>query len=425
MGISTLLKRIGLTLAVLATPAAWPAVAQENLFATVATVGDAIITGYDLEQLVRIKDLERGSEDRAALEEEALNDLIDARIIAEEGQRYDVAHSAAEIDARIAQLAAAAGATSEQWLARLAERGVDQGAVRYSVETQLLWQQLLNLRFGDQVREELDESEVERELRQVEREQYVAHHLYAIELPADSESRRQRAFALAADIRKRLNEGENFADIARRVSRGRNAENGGEIGWRRSQDLPPDMQQMVNILPVGTVSDPLPVAGTTDALLLHVAERRVIAAEGIEPWQFTLVQYTLPAAAESGTISESEAREMLKALQESDGLCGSDEPEDSRILRDRLVGITLMGVPPALRAILLETEVGEATPVQTQPQGSWFVVVCDRTGGIPDELMESFRQRIVAYLIGTRLDQLGETYLAQLRSRAVVRRMDP
>ncbi len=425
MGISATFKRVGLALAVLAAPASWPAAAQDNLFVTVATVGDAVITGYDLEQLVRIKALERGSEDRAALEEEALNELVDARIIAEEGQRLGVASPAAEIDIRIAQLAAATGANVEDWLARLAERGIDQGAVRYSVETQLLWQQLLNLRFGAQVREELDEEDIERELRQVEREQYVAHHLFAIELPADSEERRQRAFTLASDIRQRLSEGANFADIARRISRGSNAEVGGEIGWRRSQDLPPDLQRVVDILPVGAVSDPLPVAGTSDALLLHVAARRVVAAEGIEPWQFTLTQYTLPAAAEDDTVSESEARELMESLRESDSLCGDEDPDDSRIHRDRIEGITVIDLPLALRTILFETEIGEATPVQTEPRGSWFVVVCERFGGIPDRLEESFRQRVTAYLIGTRLDQLGETYLAQLRSRAVVRRMDP
>lgn len=401
-----------------------PAAAQDNLFTTIATVGDEIITGYDLDQLVRIKMLERSDESREILEDEALEDLVDARAIAEEAQRYGVIAIQEDVDARIAQLAQAAGSTAEEWIERLKVAGVNIGAVRNSVETQLLWQQLLNLRFGSQIRSEIDPAEIEEEMREVEREQHLAHHIFLIEVPAETEAQRQRLPALVADVRRLLSEGESFADIARRVSRGHNAEGGGEVGWRRSQDLPPDMQAVVDSLITGAVSGPIPVADATHALLVHVAARRIIAADGVQPWSYTLAQYTLPDDENRDEEAQQTAAEVLSAIRDSEDKCNFDSAVSSPVQRDVVESVTIENLPPALGYILRDLEPGDATPVREEPGGAWFVVVCERVGGIPEELEAAFRQRVLAFVVGTRLDQLGETYLAQLRSRAVVRYAD-
>lgn len=415
--------RDGLASAVLvaAALAVAPAAAQDNLFAAVATVGDSMITGYDLDQRVRIKLLERGGEDREALEEEALNDLVDAHLIAEEARRIGLAVSEEEVDARVDALF---GSSPEEWAQRLAERGIDRESVRQSLQVQLLWQALLQQRFGAQIRQEIDDSEIERIVRSVEREQVVAHHIFVIQVPHESEGQRSRARDLAADIRQRLVEGQSFADLARRVSRGGNAENGGEVGWRSDFELTPDLRRVVGGLPVGAVSEPVPVNGTPDALLVHVADRRVAAAEGIEPWRFFITQYTFPFTEES-VATEEEAHGALEEIRQSEDACGAQPPTADGVVRDDIEDVDLLDLPPNLRPEVLALEVGEATPLVLEERGAWFLVLCARNGGIPTERMEEFQQRAISFLTASRLGQLGETWLAQLRAKAVVQRSEP
>jgi peptidyl-prolyl cis-trans isomerase SurA len=82
----------------------------------------------------------------------------------------------------------------------------------------------------------------------------VSHILIAVPDGASPEQLAE-ARAKTENILARLNAGENFGQIAAAQSDGRQALEGGDLGWRKSQDLPTLFEQVVPRLKKGEVSD--------------------------------------------------------------------------------------------------------------------------------------------------------------------------
>ena len=75
-----------------------PAVQAANPFATVATVGEDIITRYEVDQYIAIRTHNTNIPNSSEFEQQALDELIDARLIAKEARRYRVSVSRSEVD---------------------------------------------------------------------------------------------------------------------------------------------------------------------------------------------------------------------------------------------------------------------------------------------------------------------------------------
>ena len=88
---------------------------------------------------------------------------------------------------------------------------------------------------------------------------------------------------LADQIRKKLLDGEDFADLARQVSRGAKKNEGGDWGWLDLNDLRPELADRIRSLALGGVADPVM---TEDGIyIVKLIERR----RG-EPVSFETVQ---------------------------------------------------------------------------------------------------------------------------------------
>ncbi len=59
------------------------------------------------------------------------------------------------------------------------------------------------------------------------------------------------------NLRRRINNGEEFADVARELSLDASAESGGKLGWVTLDELPEDLARRIPSLSVGSVSVPL------------------------------------------------------------------------------------------------------------------------------------------------------------------------
>jgi parvulin-like peptidyl-prolyl isomerase len=65
----------------------------------------------------------------------------------------------------------------------------------------------------------------------------------------------------AAELKKRLDNGASFADLARDNSDGPESVNGGDLGWISHGELSKDLEDLIFRTPIGSVSDPTEIAG--------------------------------------------------------------------------------------------------------------------------------------------------------------------
>lgn len=84
----------------------------------------------------------------------------------------------------------------------------------------------------------------------------------------------------ADDARARIQRGEAFADVARAVSEGPKATEGGDLGWTKTAELRKDFAQAVAAMKPGEVS--APIEGDRDFILLGLEARRV---ESVQPFE--------------------------------------------------------------------------------------------------------------------------------------------
>jgi peptidyl-prolyl cis-trans isomerase SurA len=84
-------------------------------------------------------------------------------------------------------------------------------------------------------------------------EYHISHILVAIP-PQRDETAVRAAQARVAAVHQQLREGLSFAKAAREFSQGAEAPQGGQIGWRRLQDLPPAVAKLISSLKPGQLS---------------------------------------------------------------------------------------------------------------------------------------------------------------------------
>src|SRR5690606_316172 len=107
----------------------------------IATVNDRIITGYDLRQrmlvLMAMTQVQPTEENIGAIQQQALNDLIEQHLQAAEIARFEqLKISDAEVDQEIAGMAREAGATPESYMTFLEQGGIRPQPFREQLRTE-------------------------------------------------------------------------------------------------------------------------------------------------------------------------------------------------------------------------------------------------------------------------------------------------
>lgn len=92
-------------------------------------------------------------------------------------------------------------------------------------------------------------------------DQYHIGHILIATPEAATPEAIKKAFDRAQTVLAHLNDGEAFNDVAQRFSDGRQALNGGDLGWRTAGELPSLFLETVQAMEKGDVSTPLRSAG--------------------------------------------------------------------------------------------------------------------------------------------------------------------
>ncbi|MCM2336498.1 MAG: peptidylprolyl isomerase [Pseudomonas sp.] len=248
-----------------------------------AVVNEDVILRSELDRAVaNITQQYRGRENqlppRDVLERQVLERLVLIKLQVARAQETGVRVTDQEIDQAIGAIAQQNRLSPEQLRAQVTSDGTSFGEFRNSIRDELLIQRLRQ-RFA-QGRIQVSEAEIEAAMsvQAAAGSQYrLAHILVALPEGATA-AQIATAQQKIEGVKSLLDRGEmDFAAAAVRYSDSPNALEGGDLGWRSSDEIPNAFAEMVRRMSPGDVSAPL--RGPSGFQLLKLVEVRDAAAD--------------------------------------------------------------------------------------------------------------------------------------------------
>jgi len=187
-----------------------------------------------------------------------LQDAIDEILILQKAEDAGIRAPAAWIDEAIEGIKKENRITSdEQMQEALAREGLTLAELRENIERGVL--RRIVMQRDVQPKIEASEADVRAEYERVKATEFTKPAtvtLQEILIPED-----KGGIVLARELAARARAGEDFQELARSYSTAPSRANGGDLGQLAQGDIHPDLEKVAFELSVGSVSDPLPVAG--------------------------------------------------------------------------------------------------------------------------------------------------------------------
>jgi len=257
----------------------------EQLEGIAAIVGDEVVLISELDTatglIIRRFESQRGPippEYRVQIRNEALQGLIDQKLIHDYARSRDMAATEEEIDRAVSGIAADEDVSEDQIYAAAREQGLTRSAYREELGNQITRMKVLSSVVQGRV------SVNEQEVQQLFQERYGSQapglrvrvrHILVPWPEEETEEKRDRMREIAATIRERAIETGAFASLARQYSRAPSAQDGGLSTFKQGE-VAPEIAEYVFGLPAGEIT---PVIETVHGLNIFQIVNRFDPAE--------------------------------------------------------------------------------------------------------------------------------------------------
>jgi peptidyl-prolyl cis-trans isomerase SurA len=382
-----------------------------------ATVNDSVITGFDLRQrmllLIAMTQVQPTPENIPAIQQQALNALIDERLQTQELRSFeDLVVSDEQVEQEITAMAQEVGASPQAYVDFLTQGGIRPSTLREQLRTQIGWSQLVGGRFQSRAR--VSRSAVAAALRQVSeaasKKQYLIGEIY---IESARVGGQQAALNGANQLVQQMVQGAPFQAVAQQFSAAPSATRGGDAGWVVEGTMQPALQQALDQLQVGQLSRPIPVDG--GVYIVYMRDKRDGASASLVTIKQVMIE--LPDTASEAEVAAATTRlEALRPQLTCDTMLARATSETGLLGAD-LGEADVQNLAPQFQQVARSAEVGSvSTPVRT-PLGVHLLGVCDRrVGGTeapnPQEVENTlFRQNLAT---------LGRRYMRDLREDALI-----
>lgn len=383
----------------------------------IATVNDRIITGFDLRQrmlvLMAMTQVQPTEETIAAIQQQALNDLIDQHLQAAELAKFEqLKIGDAEVDQEIADMARQAGTTPASYISFLEQGGISIPAFREQMRTEIGWRELVGGRFRDRAR--VGKSQVDQTMRQMTesatKPQYLIGEIY---LEAARVGGMQEAVNGARQLVQQMIQGAPFMAVARQFSAAPSAARGGDAGWVVQGTVQPALQTVMDTLEAGQLSNPIPVDG--GVYILYMRDKRSGASTSMVKMKQVMVE--LPETADEAQVAAATQRlEALRGQLTCDNILTRARSEPGLLGAD-LGESDVADLLPQFQQVARSAEIGSVSTAVRTPLGVHLLAVCDRRLGGPDA---PSAQQVEARLQNQNYAMLGRRYLRDLRADALI-----
>jgi len=398
----------------------------EDLDRVIAVVDDDVVMASELtDQLrqVRTQFASRGNlppED--VLKQQVLEHLIMQRLQMALADRMGMEVTDAEVDQTIERMRAGNNLSPDQFMAKLQEDGMSLNQLRQQVRNELTIQKVQQARVYYRI--QISEQEVDNFLNSEEGKFWLSpeYNLGHILISFEGNGRGEdldKTQAQAEEVYKELQAGGDFHALAVTHSGGQNALQGGDLGWRKSVELPELFSEHLKDADVGLITKPFKRGAGFH--ILKVYDKRGAEQTVIKQ---TKVRHILIKPSE--ILSEEDAYNRLMAIREQvengadfSELAKENSEDIGSMLSGGDLGWSLPGkFVPEFEQMMEKTQVGEIS-LPFRSEFGWHILMVDdrRDQNMTDTVI---RNQAVNLLRSRRFNEELEIWLQELRAQAYV-----
>ena len=423
MTIKTLLLTASLATAMIVAPAT--RAATEVIDQVVAIVNDDIIMASELRERitavsesVKARGMQMPPEE--ALIRETLDRLILESIQLQKGVRVGVRISDAQLNGAMERIAAQNRMSLDQFRMALEQQGQSYAAMREQVRREMIIQRVQGGNVNQRI--QITEKEVDNFLatgegqKLTQAEYHIVHALLAVS-PDASDADVAAAQAYVDKLVKRIRAGESFETVIG-GSRGKYTFSGGDLGWRKLDDLPSLFSEVAPGLAVGETADP--IRSDSGFHVIYMAEKR----GGEQMVAQTEVRHILVKPSE--IMTDEQARRLTAELKaraqggEDFGDLAREYSEDIGSAQEGgELGWTSAGqMVPEFEKAMNNTAIGQISdPVRSK--FGWHILEVEgrRSQDMTDE---ATRAKAMDYLHNRKYQEELDAWLRQIRDEAFV-----
>ena len=225
--------------------------AQANfLLAAKIQVNNSVITQFELDQRAKFLGALKFTGNHSEL---AQTQLIEERLKQSEAQKLNISASDFEIEDALTRFASRANLTVKEFNKELKRLEIYPDTFRSYVETEVIWQKLVNKKFGAQ--SSVSNLQLQRAKSISKFEDTIQVLLTEIIIPFSTDDRSEKENL--ANLLKQIRSKEEFSNAAQKYSKAPTATVGGRVKWQNFDRLPGIIKPLILGLSPGQVTEPI------------------------------------------------------------------------------------------------------------------------------------------------------------------------
>ena len=225
--------------------------AQANfLLAAKIQVNNSVITQFELDQRAKFLGVLKFADNHSEL---AQTQLIEERLKQSEAQKLNISASDVEIEDALTRFASRANLTVKEFNKELKRIEIYPDTFRSYVETEVIWQKLVNKKFGAQ--SSVSNLQLQRAKSISKFEDTIQVLLTEIIIPFSTDDRSEKENL--ANLLKQIRSKEEFSNAAQKYSKAPTATVGGRVKWQNFDRLPGIIKPLILGLSPGQVTEPI------------------------------------------------------------------------------------------------------------------------------------------------------------------------
>lgn len=414
----------GLLATLLLLPLLCLAQERQNIDRIVALVEEDVILQSELDQAIDMITRQMGERGanlppRNVMQEQVLERLILTRLEILRAESSGIRASDADVDQSLEQVAQQNGMTMSQLRAAIEADGLDFREFRREVRNEML-SNLLRQRVARSM-DDITETEVDILLASEAfggAEYLLSQIVIAVPESASPDEVRQ-AQERAENAKRQLADGLDFATAALTFSQAPDALEGGDVGWRNINAMPPMFSEAIQAVEPGQVTDL--IRTPAGFVILHVRDRRDQSQVIVREYQarHLMIEATELVTPEQARRQIYQLHERLEAGEDFAALARRHSTDES----SANIGGLFNWFPrdqygPAFQSQLDQLAPGELSQPFQSP-GAWHVLLLEDVREA-DRTVDTMRAEARDLLFRQKAEEEVERFLRQLRGESYV-----
>ena len=347
--------------------------------------------------------------------QEVMLEQVQERLIIEElqlqmGRQAGIRVGDGELNQAFENIAQSNGLSLESFIETLEAEGESYEELRSQVRKEMIIQRVQRGKVGREV--DITEQELDGFLATEGAVKELSPELFVRQILVSDQN---KANSLLMDIEN----GADFANLAKENSTSSNASSGGEMGWRNLADLPSLFADALKNKKKGYISPPL--KGGSGYFILKLEDKRGDLVRFEDQWNVRHI-LMMTTKLRDATFTKKELEEVRARVVggEDFSLLAKEYSEDpgSASRGGDLDWLSLGKTAPAFEKMMIESPVNEISPVFESEFGFHFLQVLEtRTEDLTEEVI---KDRAYGILFARKFDEELENSLRTTRAEAFI-----